>query len=116
MDCEGWLRNLICVLCVPLQTELGAFDPERYRREIAENAVNFARSDDVLTLTFDCPSDRLEVMRSYLEERTNQGELHYGMHKSDHAVMTCLVASIQTSTRPLCGRRRWRLRQGRNGA
>ena len=73
---------------------MGSFDAERYRREISENAVDFARSDDVLAMTFDCPTDRLEVMRSYLEERSARGELHYGLHESDHAVMTCLVASV----------------------
>ena len=88
------LETLLAFFIFRLKLRLGSFDPERYRREIVENAVNFARSDDVLALTFDCPTDRLEVMRSYLDGRASRGELHYGLHESDHAIMTCLVASI----------------------
>ena len=88
------LETLFAVFVFRFKLRMGAFDAERYRREIAENAVDFARSDDVLAMTFDCPTDRLEVMRSYLEERSARGELHYGLHDSDHAVMTCFVASV----------------------
>ena len=59
-----------------------------------DSAESHARSDDVLAVTFDCPTDRLEAVRSYLDERSSRGELHYGLHESDHAIMTCLVASI----------------------
>lgn len=88
------IDTLVAFLVFRLKLHLGAFDPEQYRCEIAENAVDFARSDDVLALTFDCPTDRLELVRSYLEERSNRSELDYGLHESDHAIMTCLVASI----------------------
>ncbi|MBT7449479.1 MAG: DUF3095 family protein, partial [Rhodospirillaceae bacterium] len=49
--------------------------------------------DDMLCLTFDCPGDKIAALEAYLEERHQRGDLHYGLHKSDHAVMTCLVAS-----------------------
>lgn len=88
------LETLIGFLVFRLKLRLGSFNPEQYRREIAENAVDFARSDDVLALTFDCPTDRLDMVRSYLEERSSRGELNYGLHESDHAIMTCLVASV----------------------
>ena len=87
-------ETLFAFLVFRLKLRLGAFDAEKYRGEIAENAVDFARSDDVLALTFDCPTDRLEIVRSYLDERAGRDELLYGLHESDHAIMTCLVASV----------------------
>ena len=93
----GWvikdsLETFLAYLVFRFKMRLGPFDAERYRREIVKNAVDFARSDDVLSLTFDCPVDRIEMLESFLEDRAQRGELHYGLHESDHAVMTCLVA------------------------
>ncbi|NKB45444.1 MAG: DUF3095 family protein [Alphaproteobacteria bacterium] len=87
------LETLLAYLIFKFKIRIGPFDPEGYRKEMIQNAVDFARSDDMLCLTFDCPSDRLAALESYLDERYQRGELHYGIHKSDHAVMTCLVAS-----------------------
>ena len=72
---------------------IGRFDPNRYIKEVAEGAVDFARADESLCVVFDCPADRIAVLQDYLEARTQRGELNYGMHLSDHAVMTCLVVS-----------------------
>ena len=71
----------------------GKFSAEKYRNELQEGAVDFARSGITLALVFDCPADRIGVIQDYLEARTRQGQFHYGMHVSDHAVMTCLVMS-----------------------
>jgi len=69
------------------------FNANRYVKEVAEGAVDFARSDESLCVVFDCPADRIEPVRTYLDDRVARGELKYGMHLSDHAVMTCLVVS-----------------------
>ena len=58
-----------------------------------QNAVNFARTGENLCLVFDCSTDRIEALTRYLDTRQDKGELQYGMHLSDHAVMTCLVTS-----------------------
>ena len=55
--------------------------------------MDFARSGAVLALVFDCPGDRVDMVRTFLDERRARGELQYGMHLSDHAVMTCFVTS-----------------------
>jgi hypothetical protein len=83
----------ISYLIFRFRVRLGRFDPERYRAEIVANAVDFARADDNLCLVFDCPADRVERVRAYLESRAKAGELRYGMHVADFAVMTCFVAS-----------------------
>ena len=94
----GWvirvaLETLLAFFIVRFKMKLGPFDSEQYRQEVVDNAVDFARSDDMMCLTFDCPESRFPDLESYFEVRAKKGELNYGIHKSDHAVMTCLVAN-----------------------
>lgn len=86
-------KSLFVEFFYKFKLPLGPWHPERYKREITENAVDFARSGAVLSLVFDCPGDRIETVRSFLEERQALGELQYGLHISDYAVMTCFVTS-----------------------
>jgi hypothetical protein len=87
------LETLLAFFVVRYRLKIGAFDAERYVREVAAGAVDFARSDENLCLVFDCPSDRIEAVRGFLDRRAAEGGLRYGMQVSDHAVMTCLVMS-----------------------
>lgn len=87
------LETLVAYVFVKYKLRLGSFDAETYRRDVMRGAVDFARSGESLALVFDCPSDRIDIIRNYLEERFLRRELHYGMHVADHAVMTCLVTS-----------------------
>jgi hypothetical protein len=85
--------TLISYLIFRFRVRIGRFDPERYRSEIVANAVDFARADDGLCVVFDCPSERVDSVRAYLDAQARAGELSYGMHVADFAVMTCFVAS-----------------------
>jgi hypothetical protein len=86
------LETLLAYVVIRFRLKVGQFDPTRYIGEMAAGAVDFARSDESLCLVFDCPADRIDAVRAYLDARRSGG-LRYGMHVSDHAVMTCLVVS-----------------------
>lgn len=70
----------------------GGFDPRRYMDEMTRN-TDFSKYDDMLAMVIDCPDDRIPLLRAHLEERTARGELNYGIHVADTALMTCLVES-----------------------
>lgn len=70
----------------------GRFDPRRYMSEMTRN-TDFSKYDDTLAMVIDCPEERIASIRAHLDERTARGELHYGIHVSDTALMTCLVQS-----------------------
>ena len=89
------LETFVAYLFVKFKLSVGNFSAEQYRRDVMRGAVDFARSGESLALVFDCPLDRIEVIRTYLEGRTKDGAFRYGMHVSDHAVMTCLVTSTE---------------------
>jgi hypothetical protein len=85
--------TFVAYLFVKNRWNTWTFNANKYVKEVAEGAVDFARSDQSLCVVFDCPLDRIEPVRAYLDERSGKGNLKYGMHISDHAVMTCLVVS-----------------------
>lgn len=88
------LGTLLAFVFFKYRIKAGGFDPNRYISEIADVAIDFARSDDNLYMVFDCPENRIESVRAFLTERAAKGELRFGMSLSDHAVMTCLVVSV----------------------
>lgn len=90
---ELLVRSLAQWVVFRLRLPVGRFDPERYRREILTNLIDFSRSGEMLNIVFDCPAERIPLVRQHLEERSRRGELSFGMHLADFAVMTCLVAS-----------------------
>ena len=75
---------------------VGGFDPARYRVEMTRN-TDFSKYDDMLSMVLDCPADRIELIRAHLDARTARGELNYGIHVADTALMTCLVESARDS-------------------
>ncbi|ARJ67256.1 hypothetical protein WV31_17075 [Magnetospirillum sp. ME-1] len=85
-------QTLLVKLMYVFGVSLGGFDPVRYREEAATNTA-FVKHDDTLAVVFDCPSDRVADLRSYLEEREAAGDLRFGFHVSDRALMTCLVGN-----------------------
>jgi hypothetical protein len=89
------VETLVGYIFFKFNLSLGAFSAERYRRDLTRGAVDFARSGQTLALVFDCPGDRIDAIRAYLDARCGRGELEYGMHISDHAVMTCFVTSTE---------------------
>ncbi len=89
--CETFLAFIV----IRFRLNVAGFNTDKYKAEIVQNAVNFARSGENLCLVFDCPEDRIDALRAYLDQRADKGDLTYGLHISDHAVMTCLVASSE---------------------
>jgi len=88
-------ETLIAYIFFKNEWSIGNFSAKRYRDELYRGAIDFARSGATLALVFDCPTDRVALVRDYLEERAAKGALTYGMHISDHAVMTCFVTSTE---------------------
>ena len=72
---------------------IGSFVPEEYRREITTN-TDFSKCDDVVALVLDCDEQAVAALRAELDRAQAAGELRYGMHLSETAMMTCLVSSL----------------------
>ncbi len=86
------LETLLAWVVIKRNRPLGAFDPARYKMEMAQN-TDFSKYDDTLAMVIDCPEDRIAEIRAFLDAPCERGELSYGIHLSDTALMTCLVES-----------------------
>jgi hypothetical protein len=86
-------QTMLVKLMYVFGVSLGGFDIVRYRNEVATNTA-FVKHDDTLAVVFDCPTDRVELIRAYLDEREAAGDLRYGLQVSDVALMTCLVGDV----------------------
>ena len=71
---------------------IGRFDPAVYRRDLAAN-TDFRKFDDGLKLTVDCPPACIAAIESRLVRARDEGIAHFGLHRQDSALMTCIVPS-----------------------
>ena len=71
---------------------LGAFDPQRYQREI-RSSTGFCKHDRTLCFVIDCALPRIEAIRRHIEACAAAQRFDWGMTVSDTAMMTCLVTS-----------------------
>ena len=62
----------------------------KYRKEVVENA-DFRKFDGALKMVIDGSAAQESKLTEYLENRRQAGELIYGIHSSQYAIMTCLV-------------------------
>ena len=47
--------------------------------------------DDILRMVISTDKDQTKELEEYLEQEFQDGNLAYGIHKSDSALMTCLI-------------------------
>lgn len=71
----------------------GWFTAEGYVQDLCGN-TDFQKFDDMIRMVRDCSNDQRARILSYLEERRKAGDLYYGAHFSNEALMTCLVFQL----------------------
>lgn len=76
---------------------IGSFDPSAYRKSIIRN-TDFSFFDNHLCFVLDCPTDSITSIRRELSRRAEAGEIRFGVHVSESALMTCLVTSAASGS------------------
>lgn len=74
----------------------GGFDARRYIEELRVN-TDFRKFDDMLRMVLDCSEAEAAEIEAYLEAQRAEGRLAYGLHRSERALMTCVVFSLSES-------------------
>lgn len=85
---QVWLVTLLSIL----RLKLGTFDPEVYRRDVADNS-DFRKFDDGLKMTIDVAPAVADGIEARLRKAEADGICRFGMHRQDKALMTCMVAT-----------------------
>ncbi|ASY65617.1 hypothetical protein SJ05684_b46350 (plasmid) [Sinorhizobium sojae CCBAU 05684] len=84
------LQSLVLFLCFRLGLNLGKFDVEQYKHDLASNS-DFRKFDDGLKMTIDVSAERLRRIEERLKRGVEAGVCRYGLHRQDSALMTCIV-------------------------
>lgn len=70
----------------------GGFDGKHYKRDLVKNC-DFRKFDDSLRMVVDLNVAEIYRLESRLSAEHRAGRLAYGLHRSDAALITCLVRS-----------------------
>lgn len=93
---EIWLESLVQFVLERFDASAGGYDAPVYREEMRTN-TDFRRFDGMLRMVVDCSDAELAEIRATLVARHDAGELDYGMHVADAALMTCVVFDLSAS-------------------
>lgn len=81
---------LITWVLLKLGLQMGRTNLALYQRQLIDN-TDFRKFDGSLRLVVAGDPSQRRALTNYLEERAGRGELTFGMHISDSALMTCLI-------------------------
>ncbi len=87
----GWI--LFCVWEFKYACHFSLFDSKRYTAQIPSHS-DFRKFDDMLRLVIDCTPAQIKQIQELFAKLHSAGDIYYGVHVSDHAIMTCLVGSV----------------------
>lgn len=74
----------------------GGYRGSQYRVELRNN-TDYRRFDDTLRMLLDCKLEQADEIEALLEAHALEDSLIYGVHRSDSALMTCLVFNLDRS-------------------
>ena len=75
---------------------MGKYHAPVYRAELRANS-DYRRFDDVLRMILDVTPAQHRAIDALLADAHRRGEIHYGTHHSDAALMTCLLFDLKES-------------------
>lgn len=65
----------------------------RYLNQVG-NHSDFRKFDNMLRMVIDCSQEKINTLKIYLDSLYQSGEIFYGLHESDHSLMTCFVEGM----------------------
>lgn len=71
----------------------GSYDARKYGSELRSNS-DYRRFDDTLRMILDCSEGVASEIETFFTELHEKSKIVFGVHKSNHALMTCLVFSL----------------------
>ncbi len=73
---------------------VGGYRGRQYRVELRSN-TDYRRFDETMRILLDCSQVQADEIDKMLALRAERGELVYGLHRADSALMTCLVFNLE---------------------
>ncbi|MFV2032299.1 MAG: DUF3095 domain-containing protein [Gammaproteobacteria bacterium] len=89
-----YLYSLFQWLLDRFDLTVGGYRGRQYRVELRGN-TDYRRFDDTLRILLDCTVAQADEIEKMLAVYAGRGELVYGLHRADSALMTCLVFNLE---------------------
>ena len=93
---EILFQSFVQFCCEYFAKPIGYYDPKKYRVEMRAN-TDFQKFDGMLRLVLDVTREQAEQIESFLNSEQALGRLNHGIHRSEDALMTCVVFDLQHS-------------------
>lgn len=84
------VQIVLSALLYRFNATLGGFNARAYAREISLH-TDFRKFDDGLKMTLDLSDQGFAALEARLERARDAGLCHYGLHRQDSALLTCIV-------------------------
>ncbi|MFT5657120.1 MAG: hypothetical protein ACI9KN_000392 [Gammaproteobacteria bacterium] len=91
--CKVYLYSLLQWCLDRFDLTLAGYRGKQYRVELRNN-TDYQRFDDTLRILLDCSSTQADEIDAMLDQQAKTRCLHYGLHRADSALMTCLVFNL----------------------
>ncbi len=88
--------SLVQVWCHRFGKKVSDYDGKTYTDELRSN-TDYRKYDDMLRMVLDVTQDQADAIDAYLHTRFEAGDVIYGTHRADSALMTCVVFSLKQS-------------------
>ena len=89
-------QSLFQAIAERFDRKIGDYHAPVYRAELRANS-DYRRFDDVLRLILDCTPAQRSAIEEVLAAAHARGDIVYGTHRSDAALMTCLLFDLRDS-------------------
>ena len=91
-----YVSSLFQLFAERFDKQVGAYNAPVYRTELRANS-DYRRFDDVLRMVIDVTPQQHRAIDELLTASHKKGDISYGTHCSDAALMTCLLFSLEDS-------------------
>ncbi|NQZ14685.1 MAG: DUF3095 domain-containing protein [Alphaproteobacteria bacterium] len=74
--------------------KIPGLDTQQYKQDMIDNS-DYRKFDDMLRMVIDCSQEQAQQINVYLQNKHLSGDIAYGLHYSETALMTCFVSNLQ---------------------
>ena len=91
------LKRILGLIKIYLSINLGLFDRLEFLNNYTDSLPahsDFHKFDEMVRMVIDVTTEQIEQIRVLCEQMYQEKKICYGIHLSDHALMTCVVPSL----------------------
>ncbi|MFN1834664.1 DUF3095 domain-containing protein [Balneola sp. MJW-20] len=85
-----YYQNIIGAILMKFNIKISGFNWGKYKSQFIAN-TDYRKFDDMLRVVISSTDEERAALLSYLDQKEKHGEIRYGIHTSNAAIVTCMV-------------------------